>query len=90
VRLSLLASRLRSVPLDDVRQAALELAAKPLDPARREDLESLIRLGCREIAAALQGATTDVASMQQEASRLRAALDLNTLAGAQSSPSTSA
>jgi methyl-accepting chemotaxis protein len=86
VRLSLLAARLRSVPLDDVRQAVQELATSPVEDTRREDLESLIRLGCREAAAALKGAEGDIAILQQQAQRVRAALDLNPWAGAQSAP----
>jgi sensor domain CHASE-containing protein len=76
VRLGLLAARLHGVPIDDVRQALAELASESLDPARREDLESLIRLGIREIAGALKGAESDIALMQQQALRVRAALDL--------------
>jgi sensor domain CHASE-containing protein len=79
VRLSLLAARLRSAPLDDVRQAAEELAVKPMDVARRDDLQSLIQLGCREVAVALQGAAGDIAVMQSQAQSVRSALALSLL-----------
>ncbi len=86
VRLSLLAARLRSVPLDDVRQALQELATNSVEDTRREDLASLIRLGCGEAAAALKGAEGDIAILQQQAQRVRAALDLNPWSGAQTAP----
>ncbi len=80
VRLSVLAARLRSAPLDDIRQAAQELSVKSADPSRRDDLKSFIDLGCREVAAALQGADADIAVIQQQAIRVHVALDLNSLA----------
>jgi len=77
VRLSLLAARFSALPLADVQWAAAELAAENLDPGRREDLLELFQLGCREIAAALQGGRTDIAAMQAQMAIMRAALNEN-------------
>jgi signal transduction histidine kinase len=77
VRLSLLAARFSALPLADVQWAAAELAAENLDPGRREDLLELFQLGCREIAAALQGGRTDIAAMQAQMTIMRAALNEN-------------
>jgi two-component system, NtrC family, sensor kinase len=66
VRLSTLADRLHAAPLPDVEMAVAELAAEKGDSARRADLQEFLRLGCRELAATIDGALEDVALMQRQ------------------------
>jgi len=77
VRLSLLAARFDALPLADVQWAAGELAAPDIEPVRREDLLQLIRLGCRELGATVQGGQTDIAAMQAQMAIMRTALTEN-------------
>ncbi|MGA2776559.1 MAG: CHASE4 domain-containing protein [Steroidobacteraceae bacterium] len=66
VRLSTLADRLHAAPLADVEMAVAELAAEKGDSARRADLQEFLRLGCRELAATIDGALEDVELMQRQ------------------------
>jgi len=89
VRLSVLANRLRSTPLPDLKLAAAELAAAelaaaerataeaargPQDMARRADLIQFIELGSRELAAAVENAQRDIRVMERQTSIVSATL----------------
>jgi signal transduction histidine kinase len=66
--LSLLAGRLRAVPLADVSAAAGELAHDCGDAERRTDLARFVRYGCEQIHSAVTQAQADLAVMERQAS----------------------
>ena len=77
VRLSSLGSRLRTVPLADLTRAAEELAsgsAAHADRARHIDLVEFLRLGCREMAAVVDGALQDLALLARQTTIVQATL----------------
>jgi len=74
VRLSTLADRLRDAPADDVELAFAELAKEPEASARRTDLEEFLRLACRELAASVKDARSDLAVVQRQATIVQTAL----------------
>ncbi|MGC1522567.1 MAG: CHASE4 domain-containing protein [Steroidobacteraceae bacterium] len=74
VRIATLGDRLRDAPAGDVELALAELAADCAPASRRSDLEEFVRLGCRELAAAVQDARTDVDVVQRQATIVQTAL----------------
>ena len=74
VRVSKLGERLRNAPADHVEMAFAELGAANLEPTRRADLEEFLRLGCRELAARVKEARSDVAVVQRQADIVQTAL----------------
>jgi two-component system NtrC family sensor kinase len=74
VRLAKLGDALRAAPVADVELAALELGAATVDPARRADLEELLRLGAAELGNALKAASIDVAVIQRQTVIVQTAL----------------
>ncbi len=74
VRLSRLGDRLRDAPAGDVERALAELASEGSGTARRADLEEFLRLACRELAASVKDAQSDVAVVQRQASIVQTAL----------------
>lgn len=74
VRLDALSRRLRESPADDVRQAAAELASADCDAGRKAQLLEFIDLGAREMAVMLSDTSTDLETMQRQASLMRASL----------------
>ncbi len=79
VRLSTLGDRLRGAPTGDVDLALAELAkekeASAGQPtARRADLEEFLRLACRELAACIKDAHSDVAVAQRQSTIIQTAL----------------
>jgi two-component system, NtrC family, sensor kinase len=74
VRLSKLNDRLRDAPAGDVELALGELAQEHGPSARRADLEEFIRLGCRELSAAVKESRGDVDVVQRQASIVQSAL----------------
>jgi len=74
VRVSKLGDRLRDAPAADVELALAELAADRASAARRADLEEFVRLGCHELAAAVQDARSDVEVVQRQATIVQTAL----------------
>jgi two-component system, NtrC family, sensor kinase len=74
VRISKLGERLRAAPAADVERALAELAADSAPAARRADLEEFVRLGCHELAAAVQDARSDVEVVQRQATIVQTAL----------------
>ncbi len=83
LHLSLLATRLRAVPVADVAAAAAELAGAagttdaagdPVAAQRRADLAQFIQYGCEQIAAAIAEAHADVAVMERQAAIVTATL----------------
>jgi two-component system NtrC family sensor kinase len=74
VRISKLGDRLRDAPATDVEIALAELAADHTPAARRADLEEFVRLGCHELAAAVQDARSDVEVVQRQATIVQTAL----------------
>ena len=74
VRLSTLADRLRDAPADDVELAFAELAKEGAAGARRADLEEFLRLACRELAASVKDARSDLAVVQRQATIVQTAL----------------
>jgi two-component system NtrC family sensor kinase len=75
VRLDALSRRLRESPADDVRQAAAELASADCDASRKAQLLEFIDLGAREMAVMLSETSTDLETMQRQASLMRASLN---------------
>jgi two-component system NtrC family sensor kinase len=80
VRLSKLGDRLRDAPGGEVELALTELAGEHAAPsgrpsARRADLEEFMRLACRELAACVKEARSDVAVVQRQASIVQTALN---------------
>jgi two-component system, NtrC family, sensor kinase len=74
VRLSKLGDRLRDAPAGDVEMAFTELAKEHQASARRADLEEFLRLACRELAASVKDAQSDVAVVQRQATIVQTAL----------------
>jgi sensor domain CHASE-containing protein len=74
VRVATLADALRAAPVADVELAARELGAATADPARRADLEELLRLGAAELGNALKAARLEVAVIQRQAMIVQTAL----------------
>jgi two-component system, NtrC family, sensor kinase len=74
VRLSKLGDRLRDAPAGDVEMAFTELAKEHQASARRADLEEFLRLACRELAASVRDAQSDVAVVQRQATIVQTAL----------------
>lgn len=75
VRIATLTDRLRDAPAGDVEVALAELAAdRAPAAARRADLEEFVRLGGRELAAAVKEARMDVEVVQRQASIVQTAL----------------
>jgi len=74
VRISKLGERLRDAPAADVELALAELAADRAPSTRRADLEEFVRLGCHELAAAVQDARSDVEVVQRQATIVQTAL----------------
>jgi two-component system, NtrC family, sensor kinase len=74
VRLSKLGDRLRDAPAGDVEMAFTELAKEHQASARRSDLEEFLRLACRELAASVKDAQSDVAVVQRQATIVQTAL----------------
>jgi sensor domain CHASE-containing protein len=74
VRISKLGDRLRDAPAADVETALAELSADRTPAARRADLEEFVRLGCHELAEAVQDARSDVEVVQRQATIVQTAL----------------
>jgi two-component system NtrC family sensor kinase len=79
VRLSKLGDRLRIAPAGDVDLAFAELAkenqaSSGRPTARRADLEEFLRLACRELAASVKDAQSDVAVVQRQTTIVQTAL----------------
>jgi two-component system, NtrC family, sensor kinase len=79
VRLSKLGDRLRNAPAGDVDLAFAELAKENQaslgrPTARRADLEEFLRLACRELAASVKDAQSDVDVVQRQATIVQTAL----------------
>jgi two-component system, NtrC family, sensor kinase len=79
VRLSKLGDRLRNAPAGDVDLAFAELAKENQaslgrPTARRADLEEFLRLACRELAASVKDAQSDVDVVQRQATIIQTAL----------------
>ena len=74
VRLSKLGDRLRRAPAADVELACAELATECAPSPRRADLEEFLRLGCRELAASVKDAQSDVEVVQRQATIVQTAL----------------
>jgi two-component system, NtrC family, sensor kinase len=74
VRISKLGDRLRDAPAADVELALTELASDRAPAARRADLEEFVRLGCHELAAAVQDARSDVEVVLRQATIVQTAL----------------
>jgi sensor domain CHASE-containing protein len=74
VRLSKLGERLRDAPAADVELAAAELAREAHGSERYADLQELLRLGCREMAAAVVDARSDVTVIQRQTVVVQTAL----------------
>jgi len=79
VRLSKLGDRLRNAPAGDVDLAFAELAKENQaslgrPTARRADLEEFLRLACRELAASVKDAQSDVDVVQRQAAIVQTAL----------------
>jgi two-component system, NtrC family, sensor kinase len=74
VRVAKLSERLRDAPAEDVDIALAELAKEPEGSTRRADLEEFLRLACRELAASVKQAESDVAVVQRQATIVQSAL----------------
>jgi len=74
VRVSKLADRLRDAPIAHLEQATAELADKDLAAERRADLQEFLRLACREMAASVKEAQSDIAVVQRQANIVQTAL----------------
>jgi two-component system, NtrC family, sensor kinase len=74
VRLSKLNDRLRDAPAAHVELAFTELADENLSSTRRADLESFLRMACRELATRVKDAQGDVAVVQRQATIVQTAL----------------
>ncbi len=75
VRLSNLGERLREAPAADVELASSELARESPDSPRHADLQEFLRLGCREMTAALSDAQADVTVIQRQTLVVQSALN---------------
>lgn len=74
VRLSKLGDRLRDAPAGDVELALAELTSGAAAGERRADLEEFVRLGCRELAAAVKDARAEIEVVQRQATIVQTAL----------------
>jgi two-component system, NtrC family, sensor kinase len=74
VRLAKLGDRLRHAGAGDVDLALAELAKETGASARRADLEEFLRLACRELAACVKDAQSDVDVVQRQATIVQTAL----------------
>ena len=74
VRVSKLGDRLRDAPVGHVEQAIAELGDKTADPARRADLQEFLGLACRELAATVKDAQTDMAVVERQTTIVQTAL----------------
>jgi two-component system, NtrC family, sensor kinase len=74
VRVSKLGDRLRNAGAGDVELALAELAEENAASARRADLEEFLRLACRELAACVKDAQSDVAVVQRQVIIVQTAL----------------
>jgi two-component system, NtrC family, sensor kinase len=74
VRVSKLGDRLRDAPVGHVEQALAELADKTVASARHADLQEFVSLACRELAATVKEAQTDIAVVQRQATIVQTAL----------------
>jgi sensor domain CHASE-containing protein len=74
VRVAKLAEALRAAPVADVELAAVELGAATADPARRADLEELLRLGAAELGSAVKAASVDVGVIERQTVIVQTAL----------------
>jgi sensor domain CHASE-containing protein/HAMP domain-containing protein len=74
VRLSKLGDRLRNAGAGDVELALTELAKEDAASLRRADLEEFLRLACRELAACVRDAQSDVEVVQRQATIVQTAL----------------
>ncbi|HMK85040.1 MAG TPA: CHASE4 domain-containing protein [Steroidobacteraceae bacterium] len=66
VRLSKLENRLRDMPIGDIEAAHAELTSEHAGTARHEELREFMRLGCREMAQAIEESQADVAVIQRQ------------------------
>jgi sensor domain CHASE-containing protein/anti-sigma regulatory factor (Ser/Thr protein kinase) len=74
VRVSKLGERLRAAPTADVELAVAELAREPAGSERYADLQEFLRLGCRELRAAVKDAQADVMVIQNQTVIVQTAL----------------
>lgn len=74
VRVSKLGDRMRDAPAGDVELAFAELAKETQASARRADLEEFLRLACKELAASVKEARSDIAVVQRQATIVQTAL----------------
>ena len=74
VRLAKLADGLRDAPVADVELAMSELAGEAAGTARYADLEEFLRLGSREVGAAVGAARADVTVIQRQTGIVQTAL----------------
>jgi sensor domain CHASE-containing protein len=74
VRLASLEERLRAFPIGDVQAAVTELGDRRTDTHRRTDLEEFLRLGCKQMGAAIEAAHEDVAVMQRQTQLMQTTL----------------
>jgi two-component system, NtrC family, sensor kinase len=74
VRVAKLGDRLRRAPAGEVELALAELAKQDATPARRADLEEFMRLACRELAASVKDAQSDIEVVQRQATIVQTAL----------------
>ncbi|HEY1314264.1 MAG TPA: CHASE4 domain-containing protein [Steroidobacteraceae bacterium] len=74
VRVAKLSERLHDAPAADVDIALAELAKEPEGSTRRADLQEFLRLACRELAASVKEAESDVAVVQRQATIVQSAL----------------
>jgi sensor domain CHASE-containing protein len=74
VRISKLGDRLRDAPAEHVERAFEELAKDDASSARRADLEEFLRLACRDLAARVTDARSDVAVVQRQTVIVQTAL----------------
>jgi two-component system, NtrC family, sensor kinase len=74
VRVAKLADRLRDAPVADVELAITELEREKTGSARYADLQEFLRLGCRELGAALKDAQSHVTVIQRQTDIIQTAL----------------
>jgi two-component system NtrC family sensor kinase len=74
VRVSKLGDRLRNAGAGDVELALAELAEENAASVRRADLEEFLPLACRELAACVKDAQSDVAVVQRQVIIVQTAL----------------
>jgi two-component system, NtrC family, sensor kinase len=74
VRVSKLGDRLRDAPLSHVEQALAELGDQSVNVARRADMQEFLNLACRELAATIKEAQSDLDVVQRQATIVQTAL----------------